>query len=120
MAEQEREKNKEAEKRLKAALTAKREPSATASRVASPAIGNPATPESVDPKPTSTSEPEAPMDVDVTTPSQKEVVSSSYFSSCSVRADFVFNRALGFRNCKLCSTMLRPLHLEMHMILLGE
>jgi THO complex subunit 2 len=39
MQEQERVANEEAEKRLKAALTAKREPP-TASRVASPSIGN--------------------------------------------------------------------------------
>jgi len=41
MAEQERIAGEEAEKRLKAALTAKREP-ATASRIASPRLGTPA------------------------------------------------------------------------------
>ena len=40
MAEQERIANEEAEKRLKAALTAKREP-ASASRIASPRLGTP-------------------------------------------------------------------------------
>lgn len=40
MQEQERIANEEAEKRLKAALTAKREPTSTASRVASPGVGN--------------------------------------------------------------------------------
>ena len=65
MQEQERIANEEAEKRLKAALTAKREPGATASRVASPAVGNPATPESSDPKPSSTDEVESSMDVDL-------------------------------------------------------
>ena len=64
MQEQERIANEEAEKRLKAALTAKREPGATASRVASPAMGNPPTPESSDPKPSSTDEVESSMDVD--------------------------------------------------------
>lgn len=41
MQEQERVANEEAEKRLKAALTAKREPSTTASRVASPSLNAP-------------------------------------------------------------------------------
>lgn len=45
MKEQEHTANEEAEKRLKAALTAKREP-VTASRMASPIPGLPATPES--------------------------------------------------------------------------
>jgi len=40
MQEQERLANEEAEKRLKAALTAKREPTTAASRMASPSIGN--------------------------------------------------------------------------------
>lgn len=40
MQEQERIANEEAEKQLKAALTAKREAAATASRVASPSLGN--------------------------------------------------------------------------------
>lgn len=79
MADQEREKGEEAEKRLKAALTAKREPSAAASRVASPAIGNPVTPESSDAKPATTAESEASMDVDaiVSTPQKEEVFRSS-------------------------------------------
>ena len=64
MQEQERITNEEAEKRLKAALTAKREPGATASRVASPAVGNPATPETSDPKHLSADEIESSMDVD--------------------------------------------------------
>ena len=68
MQEQERIANEEAEKRLKAALTAKREPGVTASRVASPAMGNPATPESTDPKPSSTDEVESSMDVDPVIP----------------------------------------------------
>lgn len=39
--DQERKEAEEAEKRLKAALTAKREPSSTNSRIASPALGAP-------------------------------------------------------------------------------
>lgn len=77
MQEQERIANEEAEKRLKAALTAKREPGATASRVASPAVGNPATPESSDPKPSSADEVESSMDVDsavIPPPPQKDDV----------------------------------------------
>lgn len=79
MQEQERIANEEAEKRLKAALTAKREPGATASRVASPAMGagNPATPESTDPKPSSVDEVEPSMDIDsaaMPPPPQKDEV----------------------------------------------
>jgi THO complex subunit 2 len=73
MQEQERLAGEEAEKRLKAALTAKREPGTTASRVASPAGGNVSTPESSDPKPPATEESETPMEVDLT-PSQKDDV----------------------------------------------
>lgn len=46
MAEQERIAGEEAEKRLKAALTAKREPT-SASRIASPRLGTPSLPETV-------------------------------------------------------------------------
>jgi len=82
MQEQERIANEEAEKRLKAALTAKREPGATASRVASPAVGNSVTPESTDPKPSSADEVESSMDVDpvvvLPPPPQKDDVCSFY------------------------------------------
>jgi len=73
MQEQERLAGEEAEKRLKAALTAKREPGTIASRVASPAGGNISTPETSDPKPPATEESETPMEVDLTssTSSQK-------------------------------------------------
>lgn len=62
--------NEEAEKRLKAALTAKREPVSSASRVASPNLGNPSTPEpSGDVKPSIDDQQlveDAPMEVDST------------------------------------------------------
>ena len=76
MQEQERLAGEEAEKRLKAALTAKREPGTTASRVASPAGGNFSTPESSDLKPPTTEESETLMEVDLTNPtsSQKDNV----------------------------------------------
>lgn len=61
---QERLANEEAEKRLKAALTAKREPSASASRVASPAVGTPSNPESTTVPPAEPSAEAAPMEVD--------------------------------------------------------
>ena len=76
MQEQERIANEEAEKRLKATLTAKREPGATASRVASPAVGNSATSESADPKPSSIDEVESSMDVDLAPPPPKDDVCS--------------------------------------------
>lgn len=76
MQEQERLAGEEAEKRLKAALTAKREPGITSSRLASPLSGNPSALESSDPKPASTEESETPMEIDVTntTPTQKDDV----------------------------------------------
>jgi THO complex subunit 2 len=87
MQEQERIANEEAEKRLKAALTAKREPGVTASRVASPVVGNPATPESTDPKPSSADEVESSMDVDSAVipppPPQRDDVRSIAYSSSS-------------------------------------
>lgn len=64
MLEQERIANEEAEKRLKAALTAKREPNAAVSRMASPAIGNSGTPD-VESKPLPSAEADISMDVDV-------------------------------------------------------
>ncbi|KAF9569407.1 hypothetical protein CPC08DRAFT_182366 [Agrocybe pediades] len=73
MQEQERIANEEAEKRLKAALTAKREPNA-ASRTASPAVSS-VPPQAGDAKPSVTEENESPMDVDAGTapaPSPKE------------------------------------------------
>lgn len=73
MQEQERVANEEAEKRLKAALTAKREPSTTASRVASPALG--ANGDVV--KAEGTAEENA-MEVDVSTPQVPEVCQGSF------------------------------------------
>ncbi|KDR65812.1 hypothetical protein GALMADRAFT_148396 [Galerina marginata CBS 339.88] len=64
MQEQERIANEEAEKRLKAALTAKREPGSAASRVASPAIGNSVPSDVPDPKAVAVGEPETAMEVD--------------------------------------------------------
>ncbi|KAJ2920447.1 hypothetical protein H1R20_g16647, partial [Candolleomyces eurysporus] len=63
---QERLANEEAEKRLKAALTAKREPSATVSRVASPAVGTPGNTDSTTGPAESQTE-TAPMEVDSNT-----------------------------------------------------
>jgi len=81
MQEQERLAGEEAEKRLKAALTAKREPGITSSRLASPLGGNPSSLESSDPKPASPEESETPMEIDVTntTPTQKDDVIPSMF-----------------------------------------
>lgn len=64
---QERLANEEAEKRLKAALTAKREPSATVSRVASPAVGTPGNAESTPVPPAEPSTEPAAMEVDSST-----------------------------------------------------
>ena len=61
---QERLANEEAEKRLKAALTAKREPSASASRVASPAVGTPGNAESTTAPSAESSTETASMEVD--------------------------------------------------------
>jgi len=85
MQEQERLAGEEAEKRLKAALTAKREPGITASRLASPAGGNASTIESSDPKPASTEESETPMEIDgtITTPTQKDDVIPFIFINSS-------------------------------------
>ena len=108
MQEQERIANEEAEKRLKAALTAKREPGATASRVASPAVGNPATPESSDPKRLSADEAESSMDVDSAVipplPPQKDDVRFIVYSFSSLHEEFLLghlaSRACGFvRGC---------------------
>lgn len=76
MLEQERIANEEAEKRLKAALTAKREPNTAASRTASPAVGTSGSPD-VEPKTSTGTETEMPMDVDGLTaaPSPKDEVS---------------------------------------------
>ena len=87
MQEQERLAGEEAEKRLKAALTAKREPGITASRLASPAGGNASTLESSDPKPASTEESETPMEIDLTNtmPTQKDdVIPLSSINSSSL------------------------------------
>jgi len=76
MQEQERIANEEAEKRLKAALTAKREPNVTASRTASPAAGN-VPPQTGDAKPAASEEAETQMEVDtvatVVTPQKEDV-----------------------------------------------
>lgn len=61
--EQERNEAEEAEKRLKAALTAKREPSAS-SRIASPSLGVSSTPEATEKKPAITE----PMPMEGVTP----------------------------------------------------
>lgn len=75
MQEQERLANEEVEKRLKATLTAKREPGASASRVASPVVGTPTASETPELKP-SNDESETTMEVDSTslTAAQKETV----------------------------------------------
>lgn len=88
MQEQERVANEEAEKRLKAALTAKREPASSASRVASPSLGNPSTPEpSSDTKPSTDGQqlPEdVSMEVDLTsTAMSAPEVSQGCLLSCS-------------------------------------
>jgi THO complex subunit 2 len=75
MLEQERIANEEAEKRLKAALTAKRGPDTTTSRTASPAVGISGSPDA-EVKPVTTNEPEISMDVDpLVASSQKDEVS---------------------------------------------
>ena len=68
MQEQERLANEEVEKRLKATLTAKtkREAGASASRVASPAVGTPSTSETPEPK-ANAEEAESTMEVDSST-----------------------------------------------------
>ncbi|KAF8165073.1 transcription factor/nuclear export subunit protein 2-domain-containing protein [Crassisporium funariophilum] len=73
MQEQERKANEEVEKRLKATLSAKREPGTSTSRVASPAMGNSVTLESSDPKPPADeSEPQMEVDTVTSTTSQKD------------------------------------------------
>lgn len=103
MQEQERIANEEAEKRLKAALTAKREPGATVSRVASPAIGNAAASEIPEVKPVVADEVEVPMEVDSTPPAAppKEEVSFSpiiWTRSLELQLFFFFCRVHGYPN----------------------
>lgn len=121
MQEQERLAGEEAEKRLKAALTAKREPGVTASRLASPAGGNPSTLESSDPKPASTEESETPMEIDLTntTPTQKDDVILFYLRSV-LRSLYLLARGIGFLNFLLYLKMSRHLHPEMFTMLLGK
>jgi THO complex subunit 2 len=71
MQEQERAANEEVEKRLKAALLTKREPGTTASRIASPTIGTPASEILADakqPPDESSGTDEILMEVDATSP----------------------------------------------------
>jgi hypothetical protein len=70
------------EKRLKAALTAKREPNASASRLASPAIGNTANSEVVEAKPL-IEDSETSMAIDSGAQSRKEEVGVVCERRCS-------------------------------------
>lgn len=97
MLEQERIANEEAEKRLKAALTAKREPNTAASRTASPAVGTAGSLD-VESKPPTGTEAEMPMDVDglAAVPSPKDGVSKTvavYFNEFII----IFAESLGTR-----------------------
>ena len=87
MQEQERLANEEVEKRLKATLTAKtkREAGASASRVASPAVGTPSTSETPEPK-ANAEEAESTMEVD----------------SSTVNASSKENENVGFLCCHVC------------------
>jgi hypothetical protein len=120
MQEQERIANEEAEKRLKAALTAKREPGVTASRVASPAVGNPATPESSDPKPLSADEVESSMDVDsaVIPPPPPHDVRFIIYSF--VLPSWISSRVSGFLSLRHCSRTFGKLRPAMRMMSLGK
>ena len=86
MQEQERLANEEVEKRLKATLTAKtkREAGASASRVASPAVGTPSTSETPEPK-ANAEEAESTMEVDSSTVNAS---SGGTARSYVVRGDF--------------------------------
>ena len=116
MQEKERLASEEAEKRLKAALTAKREPN-NASRVASPSIGDvPATGEGSQEAKTSGTEPNnGDMNVDISaenssaTIAQPEVCTTSLRLLSSLQLHF---RALGCQNCMRCLTTLRKSRLH--------
>ena len=85
MQEQERINSEEAEKRLKAALAAKRDSSSAKSRVASPAVGVSDLPEAAKPE-IKAEEVGAPMEVDsgaLTTPLKEEVELLVTFMNCS-------------------------------------
>ena len=77
MAEQEqREMGEEAEKRLKTQLIAKKESSTTASRVASPSLGNPTFTEPADGQQLAANETDPSMEVDSASPTAKMTVST--------------------------------------------
>lgn len=79
MSERDRQASEEAEKRLKAALTAKREPAASSSRVGSPAVGDLTTPAETKVAPATE---DVVMDsADASQPSQAEV-SIKYLDTC--------------------------------------
>lgn len=101
MQEQERIANEEAEKRLKAALTAKREPGSSTSRVASPAIGASATSEPSNEAKASEAG-TAPMEVDTIPPAvaPKEEVDNFHFLIC-IRSLKIL-RVRGYLSWKLC------------------
>lgn len=128
MQEQERIANEQAEKRLKAALTAKREPATSVSRVASPSIGNGGTPDPVTDYKPSVEEMSAADDISMDaeastapTPPAPEVSLLTY-RSCGLwfTKVCIYLRALGYLSSQPCLTTSRKSHLGMHMRLLGE
>lgn len=122
MQEQERIANEEAEKRLKAALTAKREPTAT-SRVASPSLGNTTTPDALVEAKLRIEETSAQEDVTMevenasATPPTPEVSPTSHYVmdkfSCA-------NRVPGFLSSLLSSRIFKRLPREIHTTSLGK
>lgn len=105
MKEQERAANEEAEKRLKAALLTKREPGATASRLASPSVGASANPDGVpelNGKPSSDEQPSEDVSMEV------EATSNATGSNSSeVSLGFSFD--FGIQTCLLQSPWISEL-----------
>lgn len=125
MQKQEQIASEEAEKRLKAALTAKREP-VSASRVASPSLNHTTAPDTAaDSKPrieeTSTQE-DTVMEVEQNNPMASPPTPEASFSSpsSSLHTRLYHNRARGFLSLLPCMTMLRKLRQETPPTSLGE